>query len=1533
MSEHESTNQETLSDKEMVDDHSSQSSEPVTKEAFVPPSLPILDGYDESFLNIKSVFGFEADRRHTIVPLNTRSDKFAYIAGNHVVLHDIVTDQQTLLKGSDLGGIDVLCVSDDYTYLAIGERGAFPVIRVFSLETKEELAVLEGGAEKCYAALAFNIDSTQIVSCSGFPDYSLNVWNWRDQELLLRNRAFSQPIYDLSFSKVTTTKLFTCGAGHWKIWSSARTFTGPKLQSKLGKFGHIPLSDTEVLHELDDGRLLSGTESGHLILWDDVNPAVLFSTSEDTACHSGQINCIVRTGNFIVTAGSDQFIKLWHLSDITDAQPEDTIDYEMMPDTTINVVDLLKKLKVDMEPEEINVRNLFVLEKTCVIALTCGLVIGCDFKGGKPRRLLHSSSGKTVSAKINDMTFVADETGNIFKFEKMPVIEKHYKFSKGVVCMSVLNDLLVLGFIDGSIRVVDTNLKITSQTRPHREGIEHLYVINAADLIDSPDVVVSIDSDVIWISSLTQDGIISIYGYYSLEGIQSVVFYDGKLMFKTEEGVIRLKDLFTVDPFSENINNCLGDRSSFVIVPVPPGLMQTNGANLIVTNESDVNIFNSELDCVHRCTAPALPRSMRFSLWGNKKSNATVSSTYITNNGDYIAVGREDGFLFVTDSDCQNRIVENLCADPVVAIHLSSDLIVTFESFSVVIQLPYLEAKNVQLKEYMTEEENLFERNVLDENEHDLHLLRLQKAKAIKKERVKRIASIRKRYSDIVRNMNVDGLVLDRHFVEKYDRERAEQEEVIRNQNMYYLRSLEVGIKKLQSLSQPKRCGHIKGFPEIEFPYGDHIKRYHEIDEVLKNTKKTEVKESHKDERRMSTGSTASRRSQRRGRRFSVLGLSAASQSILNKAEQIKDRQERRQFRKKQWTKFYKKKPQNMATKEDQEIRDLIGNAADIWRLKQGGSVEKSGPFRSLEEPVVVTLEDKVKSFILGYNNCVALTQAFNIKLQRSKPELEELDASLAKLSEELAEPEPIASPKKDKTNLLSLRRRELMHTVEQTTLEKELEVMNAEREMALQHEKREQYSAKEAQKHQIMESLSFEEIQLKLFMHKERIRLLKILLELLILIDFDQIGSEFKQLMLDKEAEERAVLEEIENLKASKTTLTQSLTTLNFALFKTKFDKLVGSDSVSYYNQLLKIFNKKKLNDDEDFDLLDFDDDEDFDFVEDIAPSGCNKHLFNDVLKLRDEKYALEDIKTSKLQAIEKASQSVSTLESKLKILRLDITKIKRDISRFETTKTAELGKIYSWSFTRLSRIFCNLLATVFQFDYQQENVELISTFYGEGEHDGFVDDSTLQYLVFDAKELEKLNSLASVHREKNKSKLNQIGKLKGDYRDLLSQKQEKVDKLEEETKRCEDIQILQFGKKIDLESIEKTVADTTVLDLERGLLSEEMTRDEVASSLQAQIDTFINGNNDRVRENTQLLELYKDLLEQREKLEKEISSQKVNVSVKKDNSRKRELENVIHEQTLLVHELRSEIYQLTHKGSYVMSNLAANNQNMDEM
>ena len=55
---------------------------------------------------------------------------------------------------------------------------------------------------------------------------------------------------------------------HIKFWKIANTFTGLKLKGEIGKFGQVELSDIRSFIIMQDRKVVSGSESGYILLWE-----------------------------------------------------------------------------------------------------------------------------------------------------------------------------------------------------------------------------------------------------------------------------------------------------------------------------------------------------------------------------------------------------------------------------------------------------------------------------------------------------------------------------------------------------------------------------------------------------------------------------------------------------------------------------------------------------------------------------------------------------------------------------------------------------------------------------------------------------------------------------------------------------------------------------------------------------------------------------------------------------------------------------------------------------------------------------------------------------------------------------------------------------------------------------------------------------------------------------------------------------------------------------------------------------------------
>lgn len=102
----------------------------------------------------------------------------------------------------------------------------------------------------------------------------------------------------------------TAGTGHIRFWKMAKTFTGLKLQGKLGKFGKTELSDIEGFVHLPDGKVLTGSSWGNMLVWEGDLIKVQISRKNKRPCHAGLIMQLVMDEGELMTIGYDGWIRV-----------------------------------------------------------------------------------------------------------------------------------------------------------------------------------------------------------------------------------------------------------------------------------------------------------------------------------------------------------------------------------------------------------------------------------------------------------------------------------------------------------------------------------------------------------------------------------------------------------------------------------------------------------------------------------------------------------------------------------------------------------------------------------------------------------------------------------------------------------------------------------------------------------------------------------------------------------------------------------------------------------------------------------------------------------------------------------------------------------------------------------------------------------------------------------------------------------------------------------------------------------------------
>uniref|UniRef100_A0A8C6VRT2 Cilia- and flagella-associated protein 44 n=1 Tax=Naja naja TaxID=35670 RepID=A0A8C6VRT2_NAJNA len=410
--------------------------------------------YNDPLTSTSHSFGYDCTRRANLHVLD--SQILLYIAGSQLVLLDLKSNHQRYLRSTGGGGIGA---HPDRTHFAVGEKGWKPKMVIYEYPSLKPYRILRGGTEQAYAFADFNRSGTLIATVGSSPDYTLTVWDWKQEKIILRSKAFSQDVYKVTFSPENEEQLTTSGSGHIKFWRMALTFTGLKLQGALGRFGKTSLTDIEGYVELPDGKVLSGSEWGNLLLWEGGLIKVELCRPGHKNCHNGPINQLILDEGEVITVGTDGYIRVWDFETIDTADVVDDTGLVEMEHINELLVGKNVSLNFMMKIHERGEPYWYAQDFNGAI---WKLDLSFSNVTRDPECLFTFHSGKIEAISVSPVTYIMattalDRSVRIYDYiGKMQLADM--KFKQGGTALTwapTLVSIIAVGFQDGIVRIIE----------------------------------------------------------------------------------------------------------------------------------------------------------------------------------------------------------------------------------------------------------------------------------------------------------------------------------------------------------------------------------------------------------------------------------------------------------------------------------------------------------------------------------------------------------------------------------------------------------------------------------------------------------------------------------------------------------------------------------------------------------------------------------------------------------------------------------------------------------------------------------------------------------------------------------------------------------------------------------------------------------------------------------------------------------------------------------------------------------------------
>ncbi|XP_064886977.1 WD repeat-containing protein 90 isoform X1 [Columba livia] len=262
-------------------------------------------------LKLKAVIGYNGNGRGNMV-WNPDTGFFAYSCGCIIVVEDLHSGSQNHWLGH-AEEISTLAVSHDAQVLASasGNRNEDSHCQICIWNIQDGVCTANLFHHKTQVqAMAFSRDDRFLVTLGDYSDRTIALWNTYTYELM-SSTCISEPVHDVAFSPFSHRELACVGKGAIMFWLLEQQGTDVNLRVHRAPAPAVlgPVELTSLCYGAD-ALLYSGTNSGHICVWDTETNHCFMTWEAD----EGEIGVLLCRHNRLVSGSNTKRIRLWEVT-------------------------------------------------------------------------------------------------------------------------------------------------------------------------------------------------------------------------------------------------------------------------------------------------------------------------------------------------------------------------------------------------------------------------------------------------------------------------------------------------------------------------------------------------------------------------------------------------------------------------------------------------------------------------------------------------------------------------------------------------------------------------------------------------------------------------------------------------------------------------------------------------------------------------------------------------------------------------------------------------------------------------------------------------------------------------------------------------------------------------------------------------------------------------------------------------------------------------------------------------------------------